>query len=1319
MISGKAYYEQLMQEATAGHQSGDLQKAITLYKQLTLDMSDQPEPYHRLAMIYAQQGQYSEAVPWFEKALERHGKNPMYLTNFAETLQRLNEDNRAIDLLRQTLQLQPEFVEAKQKLATILKKTGHFPEATGLFKGIIEIEPKHYPAYFQLGTLMLETGNYKSAKNYLKTAIELKPNAVKALNNLAIAHQEWEEFDEAISYYKKALSSDPDYVDSLRNLALIYEKVGQPDQAKKLWLRLATLKQGDPLLSWKAEILEPAVFQSTTEIEHFRKQVLDQLNWIKTKNIHLDVDQLTKLDIYPPSGLIYQGLSDLEIKKAYGELFKSMPKAQLPREENLKPHVGFVVTGGHEGVFVKCMRGIINRLSTDKMNITIVCSFPNGEKIVKPAIENAEIKFVSLPKLLGQSVHLLTSLNFDFLHYWEVGTDAYNYFIPYFKPAKIQATSWGWPTTSGIPTIDYFISCKGLDEDTDQKNYNEKLVLFERLPTYYHSPELPALNRTRADFGITEGCHLYLCTQNLKKVHPDFDIIVKGILEKDNQAQIVLLGDKHRAVNEAIERRLKKHCTPHEHRVTILDRQDKEGYFNILNLADVILDTLHYNGGANTNADAFALNKPVVTLPTSFHRGRYTATAYRQMGFEDLIAQSLDNYVEVATRLTTDQTFYQTIQQKIGNTKDQFFEDQEAVVELENFILSSFENATNEISETEETTLVKAKAFLLKSDPSSALAVLDQFLTYQPNAALIWMQKGLIHKSHLQMQPAFNALNKARQLAPNHPEILKRFGELLAELGKGKDAFIAYRKAIKLAPDDPELLNNFGGLLLENRQYEEAIPMLKKSAEIDGAQQSAFINLGMAYEQVGDIHAARVAYIHIEGRLADDDLFKLHIETLCAAVVADKGEIETYRSNFISTIKKYDDIVPLKLSPDQLTRGSAFPSFNLTYHGYNVKEIHSLWGAFYAKRIQPVALGPKNPKPKIGFLVTHGHEGVFMKGGCGLIKNLSTDQFDLVVLMNGEESRNTIKNFVDREDISYQTFSKDLAIAVKEIAALNLDFLYYWEVGSDALNYFLPFYQLAKIQILSWGSPFTSGNPRIQYYWASKQVEGQNYSDHYSEEVSLFDSLVYYYYRIQTPQITKTRKDFGFPEDRKIYLCIQTVSKFHPDFDMMLKGILEKDEKAIVALTIPKQKAVMNLLKQRFQQTIGTLSDRILFVPKVAIEDYPQRIALADVCLDTPHYAGFNTTYETLQMGTPVVTLPGEFQRGKYTEAIYRMTGLTAFIPRDEIEYADLAIRLAYDHEFKEELIQTFQKNAHLLFEQKEIIEEIEAFLTNKFSTIE
>jgi len=629
--------------------------------------------------------------------------------------------------------------------------------------------------------------------------------------------------------------------------------------------------------------------------------------------------------------------------------------------------------------------------------------------------------------------------------------------------------------------------------------------------------------------------------------------------------------------------------------------------------------------------------------------------------------------------------------------------------------ISAFEQALVFNPNDDKTVSALAKIHKDSKNYTASIKLLDDFLSRNPQNATAWFEKGQTHRRKSELKPAFDALNRAQQLAPDNPEILQRFAELLSELGKTKDAIVAYQKAVRLAPDDPETLNNYGGLLLENKQYEKAIPLLEKSARINPKNQSAFINLGLCYESIGDTPSGVKLYDKIRNRLAANDLFTLHIDTLCPVIAESNTQIDNFRKDVMATLDRFDQDFSMEIRTAQLDRSYAMPSYNMTYQGRNDREIKSAWGRFYEKRIEPVVLGAKNQKPKIGFLVTQSHEGVFIKDAAGIIKNLDANKFDLVVLANGVDALEPIGKFINRAEVSYVSFSRKLPEAVREITALNFDFLYYWEVGSDLLNYFLPYYQLARIQISSWGSAFTSGNPRIQSYWSSRWLENANYQNHYSEEVVLFENLPTHYYRIKKPEGLKTRRDFGLPEDKNIYLCAQSIIKAHPDFDELLRGILVQDDQALVCFLSPKQQELKKSLLRRFQSSLPKCLHRIRFLARLPHQDYLELMRLADVCIDPPHYSGANTTYEALQAGTPVVSLPGQYQRGKYTEAIYKIIGLDEFIPADAAQYIDLAVRIANDPHLKQRIIEAHDAKAKLLFEQKGIINEIETFLLEKF----
>ena len=75
------------------------------------------------------------------------------------------------------------------------------------------------------------------------------------------------------------------------------------------------------------------------------------------------------------------------------------------------------------------------------------------------------------------------------------------------------------------------------------------------------------------------------------------------------------------------------------------------------------------------------------------------------------------------------------------------------------------------------------------------------------------------------------------------------------------------------------------------------------------------------------------------------------------------------------------------------------------------------------------------------------------------------------------------------------------------------------------------------------------------------------------------------------------------------------------------------------------------VLKKRLFSSFPDIIPRVRFMPVLPKDEYLNLIALSDVILDTLYYTGgANTTYDAFAAGTPVVTLPGKFHRGRYRE---------------------------------------------------------------------
>ena len=89
--------------------------------------------------------------------------------------------------------------------------------------------------------------------------------------------------------------------------------------------------------------------------------------------------------------------------------------------------------------------------------------------------------------------------------------------------------TWGHPVTTGIETIDYFVSSQLLEIAEADEHYSERLFRLKTLPVYYHRPTLPVPSHGREHFHLPATGNIYGCPQSLFKLHPEFDELLGEI----------------------------------------------------------------------------------------------------------------------------------------------------------------------------------------------------------------------------------------------------------------------------------------------------------------------------------------------------------------------------------------------------------------------------------------------------------------------------------------------------------------------------------------------------------------------------------------------------------------------------------------------------------------------------------------------------------------------------------------------------------------------------------------------------------------------
>jgi predicted O-linked N-acetylglucosamine transferase (SPINDLY family) len=396
------------------------------------------------------------------------------------------------------------------------------------------------------------------------------------------------------------------------------------------------------------------------------------------------LDDILTAGVYPGFALSYHGRDQRRLKERFAAMyepyFHNQPAAQGSGHKHRK-RVGIVVIQRHEKLFLRCMAGILERLDP-RFELVLICQ-RNAIERLRKGIRKADMRFIALDASLQKSIGLVREAACDLIYYWEVGSDAMNYFLPFARLAPVQCTGWASTLTSGVPSVDYFLSSALVETSDSDEQYTEKLWRSKTL--FMCTPRLPSVTPAYpAYFGLPDDRHHYVCVQNPLKLHPDFDFLMAGILEADPFGLVVLVADHSGNVARLLAERFARGIPHVAERIVFLPRQSFADYCRLLQLAHVVLDTRHFGAGV-TCYDIFSFNLPIVTWPGELLPGRFTQACYQKMGVEDLIAHSGEDYAKKAVQVATDREYRQYVTARIAETSDVLFHDIEAVREHERF----------------------------------------------------------------------------------------------------------------------------------------------------------------------------------------------------------------------------------------------------------------------------------------------------------------------------------------------------------------------------------------------------------------------------------------------------------------------------------------------------------------------------------------------------------------------------------------------------------------------------------------------------------
>ncbi|MCA9000030.1 MAG: TIGR03032 family protein [Planctomycetaceae bacterium] len=559
----------------------------------------------------------------------------------------------AASCYRQALQLRPMMPEVASNLGLVLHEAGRLNEALGVYEEAVRLFPDHVLTLLRYGNLLRDA-----------------PQRV----------------EDAKSQYTKALQIEPENAFLHANLAQLVSEEGDIDQAQTHFSRSVRLDPV-PAIEIASAVMLPPIYRSMTDLMERREKLVSNLADLHKRGVTMDPTRDIVPHLFYP---VYQGQNDRELHREFAKLYRAQVPDDIP---NYRPRgrirVGILSRFFCNHTIGMLNRGLVEKLDRKKFHVTVLSAAFATDETARAFQQHAD-NYVVIPEHVPAARQQIADLGLDILLYADIGMSAFTFSLAFTRLAPIQCVTWGHPQTTGIPTLDYFLSGEHLESAQSDDAYTESLVRLRGLQTYYSRPSIKGTRHDRDHFGLPANAHLYGCPQSLFKFHPEFDAVLAEILRRDPDGLLVLLNGKFPQWNQLLLDRWSDTMPDVLGQIRFLPRLSKDEFLSLNTLFDVALDPLHFGGG-NTSFEALSLGTPVVTLPSAFLRGRITNAQYQMMGLSDCIASTPEDYVELALKLGVDRSERQGASTRILETCPVLFQNEDNILALEEF----FESVVN------------------------------------------------------------------------------------------------------------------------------------------------------------------------------------------------------------------------------------------------------------------------------------------------------------------------------------------------------------------------------------------------------------------------------------------------------------------------------------------------------------------------------------------------------------------------------------------------------------------------------------------------
>jgi predicted O-linked N-acetylglucosamine transferase (SPINDLY family) len=608
--------------AVQHHQSGRLDVAEALYREILSIQPSNPDALHLLGVLTHQRGHHDEAVELIERAIAANPSGAAaYRGNLAAALRALGRFGEAVVACRAAAAASPRDPQAHNNLGVALKDAGQFNDAATAYRRAIVLKPDYAEAHYNLGIVLVELGQTSDAIASYRQALAHRPDMAKAANNLGEALRISRRLDEALEAFRRAIAIAPQHAAAHNNLGIVLGDTGELDAAVAACRRALAIK--------------PDFAEAHS-------------NLVLAMHYHPAFDSAQILDES-------KRWNERHGSKTMSDERGTMNGATVHRSSFIghRLRIGYISPDFRDHVVGRNILPLLREHDHEHFEIFCYASVRRADAITAEFRSYADHWRDIRRASDDDAAAIIREDHLDILVDLALHTTGNRLLVMARKPSPIQACFAGYPGGTGLRAMDYRMSDPHLDPPGQTEgDYVEKTV---RLPNCFWCYDPVAMD-CEIDPGplpaLSNGYITFGCLNNFRKVSAQTLALWAAAMQAVPNARLLLHVPAVESPRQSTLSILKGHGIDSS-RLEFVDPQPRTDYFQTYRRIDIALDTLPYNGHT-TSLDALWMGVPVLTLAGRTVVGRAGVSQLTNLGMIDWIARAPEQFANRAVTAAGD-----------------------------------------------------------------------------------------------------------------------------------------------------------------------------------------------------------------------------------------------------------------------------------------------------------------------------------------------------------------------------------------------------------------------------------------------------------------------------------------------------------------------------------------------------------------------------------------------------------------------------------------------------------------------------------------